>query len=550
MSEVRAPENARLLEMPKLFAREQLPNLIKTCAPYLFLFIIFSAAYASLAPNIFQQDWDSLMYAYWAEKKGIISIWGNHPLSHAILNSIYVMASNFGYHGKALPIFIICNSMIGGSTVALFLSLMKLIKIDHWLSLGYAIMFGATYGLWHYSGSADVYNLSILLVLLAWIFLIYEVLIRKKRYPYISGVLAGLSVLSHQLNATFFLAAFIVILSQKRDRGARMMTFYIVASVLAVVGLLFFGYIAISSFSVPAIYDWIRGYIGDPIYGNYLKLENIPVAWKTALGTFLVPTDGRARFIRITIYSFLFAAVLLGTTQVGLLSQQKRIIFLSAFIQCLVSWFLILWFEPWYPKFWLLTLAPVMIVLVCCIDAVEKRMALCSHNLWDPQKYYPLLLVIIGLIIGIFNLRYAILNEHNTDEISQKSMDIWLKNSNPGDMLITAGDLIPQLWFWSNRPNTIHLYHYLEPNRDSSDRFKYLRDHIDLVLCDGNAVIFAPAIVENFNEPFLLWLDLSREDLRTFFEAYPREEYFTYRNLDNGKETRVFRLLKPNACLN
>ena len=525
-------------------------NSIKIGMTHFFLFAIFSLAYASLAPNIFQQDWDSLMYAYWSEVNGIRSIWGNHPLGHVLLNPIYVMLLNLGYPGKALPIFIICNSIFGGVAVALFFTLMKIIRIDYLLSLGYAIIFGASYGLWHYSGSADVYSLSVLLLLLAWIFLIYEVLIRKARYLYISGMLAGLSILSHQLNAVFLLAALIVILFQENDWRSRIVTFYSVSLGVILAGAIIFGHIATSSFSILATYDWFRGYLGESIYGNPLNLENILVAFRTALGTFLVATYGRARLIRIIIYLFLAAMVLLGVTQVKLLHHDQKIVLLSAFLQCLVSSLLIVWFEPWYPKFWLLVLVPGMIILACYIHAVEKRFVLQSGNLWYFRKYYSPFLVLLGLIVVIFNLRYAILNEHNPDEISQESMIIWLKHSNENDMLITAGDLIPQLWFWSNRPNTIHLYHYLVVNKYSDDRFEYLRDQIDQFLCAGNTVLFAPAIVDNFGESFLFWLDLHRDNLRTFFDAYEKERRFTYKNLIDGEETQVYELVNPNACRN
>ena len=163
-------------------------------------------------------------------------------------------------------------------------------------------------------------------------------------------------------------------------------------------------------------------------------------------------------------------------------------------------------------------------------------------------KYYSSLPVILGLIFVVFNMRYAILNEHIPDEISQESLDIWLEHSKQGDMLITAGDLIPQLWFWSNRPNTIHLYHYLVVSRYSNDRFEYLEDQIDQFLCDGNSVVLAPAIVDNFGDSFLLWLDLTRDDLQTFFDRYQREIYFTYTDLNNREETRVYKLINPNAC--
>lgn len=531
-----------------LHKNEKLENPVKMGKTHFILFAGFSLAYVFLAPNIFQQDWDSLMYAYWSELRGIGSIWGNHPLGHVIHNSIYIILSNLGFQWRALPVFITCNSVIGGYAVASFFSLMKVLRIGYWFSLAYAIVFGASYGMWHYSGSADIYSLSVLLLILAWMFLLYEVQIRNVRHLYISGALAGLSILSHQLNAVIFLAAIIIILFRKSSRWPGIVTFYSTAIVLIVLGSLLFGYIATSSFSIQGIYDWFRGYLGDAIYGTPLSLESIKVSFRVALETVLVPTWGRARFIRIAIYYVLFALMVLGVSQVKHLDRDRKVVLLSAFLQTLVSGLLIVWFEPWYPKFWLLVLVPGMITLVLCVDALENRFIAGFKHLHGYKKYYSPFLLLAGIMVLAFNMRYAILNEHYPDEASQKSMDVWLKHSDRDDMLITAGDLIPQLWFWSNRPHTIHLYHYLVISKDSVDRFEYLRDQIDQFLCAGNTVIYTPAVVDNFGDSFLIWLDLSRGDLRNFFDEYEKEKYFTYINLIDGQETQVYDLVGPNEC--
>ena len=378
--------------------------------------------------------------------------------------------------------------------------------------------------------------------------MLYEVQIRNVRYLYISGAIAGLSVLSHQLNAVIFLVAMIIILFQKNSRWPRIVTFYSTATVLILLGSLLFGYIATLSFSIPGIYDWFRGYLGDAIYGTPLNLESIKVSFGVALETVLVSTWGRARFIRIAIYCFLFALMILGVSQVKYLDRDRKIVLLSAFIQVLVSGLLIVWFEPWYPKFWLLVLVPGMITLVLCIDALENRFTAGFKHVHGYKKYYSPLLLLAGIMVLVFNMRYAILNEHFPDEASQESMDVWLKHSDQDDMLITAGDLIPQLWFWSNRPHTIHLYHYLIVSKDAADRFEFLRDQIDQSLCDGNAVIYTPAVVDNFGDSFLIWLDLSRDNLRNFFDEYEKEEYFTYINLIDRQETQVYNLVGPNTC--
>lgn len=257
------PDGRFAVPMPERL-RRALGDPIGIGIPQLFLFASFSLVYAALAPDVFQQDWDSLMYGYWSEVNGIRSIWGNHPLGHLVLNSVYAVASGLGYDGKALPLFIICNSVFGGAAVALLYGLTRTLQVEYWTSLGCAIVFGASYGLWHYSGTADVYSISVLFLLLAWLSLVSEVLVRQHRHLYVSGVLAGLSALCHQLNAAFLPVALIVILSRKEARWTRAGTFYVAALATALAGWVLLAYLATSSFSISAMYTWARGYLGDP----------------------------------------------------------------------------------------------------------------------------------------------------------------------------------------------------------------------------------------------------------------------------------------------
>jgi hypothetical protein len=158
------------------------------------------------------------------------------------------------------------------------------------------------------------------------------------------------------------------------------------------------------------------------------------------------------------------------------------------------------------------------------------------------------LLISIGVAVAAFNLKYAIISNHQIDELSQESFNIWLQHSEPDDMLITSGDLISQLIFWGNRPNTVDLYDYLKVTKNSDDRFEFLRKKMNQTLCSGKKVIVAPAIVDNYNPTFLLWLDLSRDDLRKFIDGLPKEQYFSYKNLNSRRDTQVYSILSPDTC--
>ncbi len=332
----------------------------------------FALTYAVLAPSVFSQDWDSLMYSYWSEVKGLESIWGNHPLSHVLLNGVYALLTYLGYQGRALPIFIICNSIMGGAAVGIAYAVMRLAKVGYLPSVGSAIALGVTYGMWHYSGSADVYSLSVLLLLASWMSLIYEVLARRSRYLHVSGLLAGLSVLSHQLNGTFLVAASIALLLQKQNRRTRIVSYYGAAIAVTLLGTIVMGYLATSSWSPSVLYGWVRGYLGDPEYGTNLGLESVRVAGRSALGTILVRVYGRARFVRLAIFAIHAGIVAVGILHARLLDLGRKAVLLAATAQSVANAVLIAWFEPWYPKFWLLTFAPGLVILACSLYAIES----------------------------------------------------------------------------------------------------------------------------------------------------------------------------------
>jgi hypothetical protein len=217
-------------------------------------------------------------------------------------------------------------------------------------------------------------------------------------------------------------------------------------------------------------------------------------------------------------------------------------------IQCSINSLLIVWFEPFYTPFWLLTFVPGLILFSYSVEAVMSRISLMPLRLSIIQRFIPIFFVLVGLVVFSHNLKYAMINNNKIDASSQAALNVWIENSDENDMLITAGDLISQLWFYSDRPNTIHLYHMLEKNIASADRFEYFKTQIDRTLCSGGKVIVAPDIASNCGEQFLNWLNISREDIGTFFASYPKEKYFTYKNLINGKDTQVYTITKPDSC--
>jgi len=99
-------------------------------------------------------------------------------------------------------------------------------------------------------------------------------------------------------------------------------------------------------------------------------------------------------------------------------------------------------------KFWMLTLVPWVIFLALSFEAVEhslrNRQVKFSNGLSRALRFVPLL---AGILVLSINMRSGVLSQHShqsEDNIAfHQAMDIWLGYSNPNDVLITAGDLVP-----------------------------------------------------------------------------------------------------------
>lgn len=138
------------------------------------LFIGFFALYNSFKPDISMQHWDSICYGWEAETKGVEAIWGNHPLGHVVLNTVYVLVRQvFSYSGRALAVFQLLNSLFGSLTVVLFtLALRRLFGFRSAAATGLSLLLGVGFSFWHYTMTGDIYIIAFLLSLLTWILLV------------------------------------------------------------------------------------------------------------------------------------------------------------------------------------------------------------------------------------------------------------------------------------------------------------------------------------------------------------------------------------------
>jgi hypothetical protein len=529
--------------------------LILAC---LLLFISFTSLYIFFSPSLATQPWDSLAYAYSAEENGIRAIWGNHPLGHFIFSTIYNAAEQIGYEGRALPVFKTVNGILGGMIVAVFYAVLtKIIGTKRSFSFGFSLLLGTSYAFWYFAGTAEIYHFSILFSLLAWAAFINEIAIKKRPVPILSGILAGLAILFHQLNTVLIPVglAFIFLTSRKENQAKNKATdqvavFLGVSTVTAALGTLLLGFVATSSFSLPDVFDWMRGYFGDPTYGRYLNFDVFKTAWLTMAQAVLFPPKSPAWYISSAALGFLAIMTALGIRFNKRLATRKRIILAATALHCFITWPLILWWEPWNPKFWLLTLIPWMILLALSFEAMETTLRQKSLALRDKFIYVvkiaPFAISILLLSINLPGIASGV-----DDAGFTQAMNLWLDHSGPDDVLITAGDLIPQLRYWGQRPNTIFLYRSLQASQDSSDSFYALDEQIKQALCTNHNVLITPTATDYIAYSELSLVGVSRKEVRSYLygNASKGEIIFWYRNTWDGKLLPVYALKEYAACL-
>jgi hypothetical protein len=545
-------------EVPNLWAAIcEIPCQKFILATDFLLLFAFSGLYHFLSPNLASQPWDSLSYAYSAEVNGISAIWGNHPLGHVIFSMLFSLVKRLGYQGRALTIFQTTNGILGGLIIAIFFVLLvSIIKVRVPYALGFSLVLGASYGFWFFAGTGDIYHFSILCSLFAWTTLVYEVTLRNGRFPLWSGFLTGLSILFHQLNIMLIPVGLALILftpnpgnQAKRIKIKKITLFIAITSAVAASGYLSLGYAVTSSFSVQRITGWMRGYFGDPTYGRYLNTDVFKTAWMTISQAVMFAPQNKAIFISRSLLAFFVLIILFGLFANKALEGRKRAIMVASSLECLITWPLILWWEPQNPKFWLLTLVPFFIFLALSFEAVAIRL---RDRTPDLDKGLGPTINLLPLLVGALILAMNVQHINGTqDSVAfQEALNVWVENSSQEDVLITAGDLIPHLRFWGSRPNTVYLYRSLQASQASPDDFSDLRNEINQALCTHHTVLITPAASEYVTDSQLSLVSVSRGDLRSFLDKNVQKGKiaFWYRDLFDGRLLPVYIVKNVSAC--
>jgi hypothetical protein len=190
-----------------------------------------------------------------------------------------------------------------------------------------------------------------------------------------------------------------------------------------------------------------------------------------------------------------------------------------------------------------------MIVLALSFEAVET-----SLRSWLPEygarlsHSFIILLLIMGTVILSMNAPYT--NGKEDPVVFNEALDVWMNNSSPNDVLITAGDLIPHLRFWGKRANTVYLYRSLQASQTFPDDFHDLRKKIHHAICTNHTVLITPTASEYVSDSELSLVGVTREDLRSFLDENARrgEILFWYRNAFDDKLLPVYALRRSVAC--
>jgi hypothetical protein len=473
-------------------------------------------------------------------------MWGNHPLGHAVQCGAYLLARRAGYDGRALPVLKIASGTAAAAAVAaFFIVLFTGLGIDRLRAAGWAAVLGSGYGFWRFAGTADVYSLSLFLLIVAWGSIVRTFLQPSTALMAAAGVLAGVATLAHQLNGVLLAAAAIGLLPLVlfKGRGSRRLVVSLTALSIAagstvVVGYLLLGSLATGSSSSARIVGWARGYAGDPTYGRFMTLQGLTYA-VYAVGETLMRSTSRwpAELLRRMVGAACIALPFIGALWIRRLPGGSRTIALSCGLQCLAGWLLIIMWEPGLVgKFWLLTLPAVLVWLEYAVQGLESR----GVHAGGALRAAPLAL---GAFLLAFNWSLTMRHERRPDQVFEGSLQLWLERSRQDDVLIEAGRFTAHLRFWGARSNVVNLYRSLQNSGSATDPFAQLRGTIDGALRQGRPVLFAPGLSSYFTEDRLAVVGTNRRDLERFFERYRWDgPLFEYQESAGGPIKPVYRL--------
>jgi hypothetical protein len=503
------------------------------------LFVALGVLYLATSPALVHQHWDSLEYPYACEVRAPKTIWGNHPLGHVALCGAYRTAQALGYGGRALPFMSACNAIVGATTVVTFVWLLGRLGIRRIPAVAWGLVMGGTYGFWLYAGTADIYGLSLLAMLLAWIALLRAAAQPSARSALVAAIAVGVAVVAHQFNGPLLLTAFVALWLRpppgaRRLAPAEIVLLGSVSSVIVVAGYLAIGVIATEPTTAETFRRWIIDYGADPTYGRSFNAVGLLKAMWTAGDTLLrVNWTPAVAVVRFWLLGVLVAVLVLGVLAIPRARDLLRSAALSALCQLAVGVPLIWWWAPDHVgKWWLLMLPAFVLLQATGVEVLGRAITRVANAV-------PVALAMACLAYtGLVTMRAM----HRTDHAFDDALAKWERYTQPGDVTLES-DVTAHLLFWTRRPNALFIYRTIQASQDGPDRFARLRAIIDGALTSGRSVFYVPGMVAGFSEADLKLVGVTRDDVNAFFNSYRREgPVFRYRPKEGADEREAFKL--------
>jgi len=495
------------------------------------LFLLFTVICYWSMPSLIYQEWDSIANAGAVENYPLPLEWGNHPLVHLIQSIVYRVAINVGYDGRALTLLQIINTLATGASIAVFfVILVRRMGLDIKQAAGWAAFLGSGYSILSFAGTAEIYSVSLLLMLLAWSSMLFAFTRPEPSHLIIAGVLIGLAGLAHQFGA-ILLGAGVVAGFFYQLRKAMIIGGVMVATLVLGYGLL--GYLATSSLDPHELLSWIRGYVGESIYGRSFSLEGLHLAKYSGTRSLIRGAETDLYLLRMLLLGIIVLIFLSLPFQRRLWASDYIRTGIYCMLPILIGLPLIIWWEPGLEgKFWLL-LAPFFTTLLALGVPDIKRWA------W----FVPASLAVSVLFI---NQLSGLQDEHKPDQVFEASLQTWIDHSSRSDVLYESKMFTEYLMFLGDRPRTISAGSLFDGYNDINNPYRPLQQAIEDAWARGASVLYTEGINDYYDDHLLAKVGASRDGLDAFFRSYRREgPVFEYRETVNGPVKRVFRLLPP-----
>ena len=511
----------------------------------LFLAVLLAGLHFFFRPSVQHQVWDSLECAYVAEETAWGRINMDHPLGHVVLNGGYVIARMLGYDGRALTVFAGANAVLAACALyALFSLFAGVMGIAPLLSLGLVLFVGSVNGMWRYAGTGDIYVFVILTSVLAWREMVKwgRSAVGAGHSWLAAGLLCAAALAAYKVNGMLVAAGCLIGWREGR-RSLREVAGFIAAGLtVGVCGYLLCGWLAYpAGTSASAGWAWTTSQFTDQIWGRFLMWSFLGEGIKAAQGAFLAPAwNEPARVWRagVTVLCSLLLVYAVGRVVLQRGAGWRKRVTLGALAQAGLSAILIQWWRPWSGKIWFPLIVPAAVMIGAYVAGREWNKEEGRHS----PRFACANLLAWGLAgsVLLFNLWFGGLSQWRNSRVFDRAVSTWLEYTDANDTVITAGDLMPQLRFWYDRPKTRPLMEIYR--KQDSNRFKEVRADFDRALRMGSGVYVSRAITNYLWEPLLEASGVSPGDLADFFDEYEWEYAFTYTNETDETAAAVHRL--------